>query len=358
MIRRFFGVGLFGLFLVLASCTLPQAEGNNPNQAVADQDPIGNSTAEMGQQEQPEGIDSDLLYPEDLVYLGAFRLPGGPPESGWGWGGAALTFFSDGDPAGGADGFPGSLFGTGHDWYQRISEVSIPTPILSADKQLGELPTATTLQDFQDLRGDLFPNLDYEIGRVGLEYLPVQGAQTSGKLYFAWSQHMLEDEFAITHGWTETNLSEMQPAGPWHLGSISNYSTSDYIFTIPIEWAERYTPGFRLVTGRYRDGGWSGQGPSLFAFGPWNQGNPPEPSARLETTPLLLYGSSSDQSTEKMNNYHDSDEWNGGAWLTAGERCSSDLCRHQRYRRVLVWLCQPRGLAAGSPLPRGAGCTL
>ncbi|MEN8241142.1 MAG: hypothetical protein ABFS17_04420 [Chloroflexota bacterium] len=313
-------MSLLGLVLGLTGCNLPLDEENPSNPVNAVDDQLNNPAIVTEPLDQAAVIGSELLYPDDLVYIGAFRLPASTAEFGWGWGGAALTFSPDGDPTGEADGFPGSLFGTGHDWFQQISEVSIPAPMISAGKQVEDLPTARTLQDFQDLHGNLFPHLDYEIGRVGLEYLAPQGEQSSGKLYFTWSQHMLEDEYSLTHGWAETDLSNMQTAGPWYLDAFSNYATSDYIFTISAEWAARYTPGMRLVTGRYRDGGWGGQGPSLFAFGPWNQGNPPEQGTRLQAAPLLLYGSSYDQSPDKMENYHDSDEWNGGAWLTAGER--------------------------------------
>jgi hypothetical protein len=67
-----------------------------------------------------------LIWPENLVYQGAFRLPGEGGETGWGWGGHAMTYYSGGDPNVLPDGYPGSLFGTGHDWYQRISEINIP----------------------------------------------------------------------------------------------------------------------------------------------------------------------------------------------------------------------------------------
>jgi hypothetical protein len=317
MTKRSFVLSVLGLISLLVGCNLPSGHQTTEISSNLNND---QPAATLPEPEQLAVESSELLYPEDLDYLGAFRLPPGEDVSGWGWGGAALTYYPEGDPGGEPDGFSGSLFGTGHDWYQQVSEVSIPAPVLSKSKQLDELKTAATLQGFHDLRGDLFPHLDYEIGRVGLEYLPAQGSQTTGKLYFTWSQHVLEDEFAPTHGWSETDFSSLQPAGPWRLEGVTNYATSDYIFTIPEDWAAAYTPGLRLVTGRYRDGGWSGQGPSLFAYGPWNQGNPPEPGTSLPAVHLLWYGSTYVQSPNKMENYHDSDEWNGGAWLTVGDR--------------------------------------
>jgi len=59
------------------------------------------------------------------------------------------------------------------------------------------------------------------------------------------------------------------PTRAWRVGSYSIYSVNDYMFDIPTNWAAANTPGMLLATGRYRDGGWSGQGPTLFACGPW-----------------------------------------------------------------------------------------
>ncbi|MBN1257687.1 MAG: hypothetical protein JXA52_08280, partial [Planctomycetes bacterium] len=72
-----------------------------------------------------------LIQPDDLEYRGAFRLPDGPEEYAWLWSGQALAYFPEGDPGGEADGYPGSIFGTGHDWNQYVSEISIPQPVIS-----------------------------------------------------------------------------------------------------------------------------------------------------------------------------------------------------------------------------------
>lgn len=265
-------------------------------------------------------ISTELVQPTDLVYKGAFRLPEGPEEIGWAWGGAAMTYYPGGDPNGPADGYTGSIFGTGHDWNQYVSEISIPVPVISPGKDVNELNTATTLQEFQNIRGDLFDHLDFEIPRAGLEYLPRQGDQTTDKLYFCWGQHYQEGEPSVSHGWSELDLSNPNPAGAWYIDNYTNYATNDYIFAIPRGWADANTPGQLLATGRFRDGGWSGQGPSLFAYGPWSEGNPPPRGSRLSAIPLLLYDSSISESNLMMNDYHHSDEWNGGSWLTAGDK--------------------------------------
>ena len=264
--------------------------------------------------------DGDLIQPTDLTYLGAFRLPPDAGGMGWEWSNwsSALTYYPDGDPSGSGDGYPGSLFGTGHDWNQWVSEVGIPEPVVSAGKDVNELNTATTLQDFADIRGGLFGDL--EMPRVGLAYLPAQGSQSSGKLYFAWAPHLDEGATNPSHGWADLDLSNPQSAGTWRVGDYWNYVTGDYLFDIPTVWADSYAAGRYLATGRYRDGGQGAQGPSLFAVAPWIEGNPPAAGTTLPTTPLLLYTAVTDAEQHTLDNYHHSDEWTGAAWLTAGSK--------------------------------------
>jgi hypothetical protein len=266
----------------------------------------------------------NLLKPDDLVYQGAFRLPDSSGNSNWEYSGHALTHFPGGDPDGVDDGYPGSLFGAGHDHQLHISEISIPVPVIS--RNLEELNRATTLQPFADISNGMFVAENMVIPRLGLEFLRSQGNQTSDKLHFVWGQHI--QAFEYSHGWAELNLLDPQPAGPWFFDGFTNYVTSDYLFEIPEAWADTYAPGMRLATGRAREGLWSGRGPALFAYAPWVDGNPPIPYTTLSTLkPLLLYGIQEPElpdivsdETMAVKDYRDSDHWMGGAWLTAAEK--------------------------------------
>lgn len=267
----------------------------------------------------------DLIHPSDLNYRGAFRLPdspGMPDNMGWGWSNwaSAATYYPDGDPNGASDGYPGSIFGVGHDQTQYVSEVDIPVPVISPGKNLDDLNTAATLQAFQDITGGLFPSM--ELPRAGLAYLPAQGAQTSGKLYFAFAPHLNEGATDPSHGWSELDLAEPQSAGLWRVGHQWNYVTGDYLFEIPQNWANTYAEGRYLATGRYRDGGQAAQGPALFAIAPWEAGNPPASGTTLSTTPLLLYTAVTDAEQHTVAGYHHADEWTGGAWLTSGDKAA------------------------------------
>ncbi len=263
------------------------------------------------------GAAGGRIEPGDIAYIGAFRLPDGPDEIGWGWSGQAMAYCPAGDPGGPDDGHPGSLFGVGHDWNQYVSEIAIPKPVVSKQKNRADLPTAKTLQQFANIRGDLYGEMEQP--RAGLAWLPKQGGQKTAKLYFCWAPHLDEVGTAPSHGWCETDLSNPKPAGPWSVAGLRNYFTCDYLFTIPEAWAGKHVPGMRLATGRYRDGGQAGQGPALYAFGPWNHGTPPPKSATLKAVTLLQYSAVTDEKQETMTGYHHSDEWSGGAWMTAGD---------------------------------------
>jgi hypothetical protein len=266
-----------------------------------------------------------LIDPADLVYLGAFRLPGESGGSSWEYSGYAMAYYPQGDPDGTDDGFPGSLFAVGHDHQQYVSEISIPLPVISPGKDVEQLNAASTLQPFADITGGRFGVL--EIPRAGLEVLPPQGEQDSWTLHFCWGQHF-EDAWNPTHGWSSLDLTAPETSGPWHIAGFSNYVTNDYLFEIPEAWAAAYTPGLRLATGRFRDGLWGGLGPSLIAIGLWEDGDPPPAGAVLtRAIPLLLYGRQQMGSLEidisgiePMSTFKEPDEWSGGAWLTAGAR--------------------------------------
>jgi hypothetical protein len=263
----------------------------------------------------------DLIQPENLAYLGAFRLPEGSGGSNWEYSGHGLTYFSNGDPSGPEDGFQGSLFGFGHDHHLQVSEISIPVPVLSRD--LFDLNTAGTLQPFSDITGGIFNPPEMTIPRAGIAYL----AQPEPGLHFTFGQHI--QDFEASHGWNGLNLADPQAHGPWFFDRYTNYITNDYLFDVPPAWAEANLPGALLASGRAREGLWSGRGPALFVYNPWDHGALPESGAALSATPLLLYGLQDEgipdiRGDESMAvaDYRDADHWWGGAWLTSGDRAA------------------------------------
>ena len=270
---------------------------------------------------------SKLIQPTDLIYLGAFRLPdvaGGASDSlGWEYGGGALTYRPTGDSSGKNDGFHGSLYGAGFEPMKLVSEITIPEPVVSPSKNPEDLNTAVTLQGFADVGGGYFDTF-VEMPRIGLSYL--KSPETGEKIHLSMGQHH-QDEVVPTHAWFDLDLSFPNTTGAWFIGSQSLYSVNDYLFEIPKAWADRYAGGRYLATGRYRDGGWSGKGPTLFAYSPLLSGNPPKNGERLNEVPLLLYSAtrtdSPDTTDSYLNGYQHPDEWEGGAWLTTTDSRSA-----------------------------------
>lgn len=265
------------------------------------------------------------IQPADFTYAGAFRLPaGGTRPKTFAYGGAAMTYNPAGDPAGAADGFPGSLFITGHDRMpygelpdgDQVAEVSIPSP--SSTHDIGTLGVATLLQDFHDVSAGLFPTLE-ELPRVAMQYL--SHSATGAVIHLAWGQHFQEEAATAvaSHAWFSPNLSSPESRGTWFIGEQSPYSVNGYMLDIPQSWASVYVGGRLLGTGRFRDGGWSGMGPALFAYTPWqSDGSAPPAGTRLTEKTLLLYQSSatSEDIEKALNGYQHGDAWEGAAWLT------------------------------------------
>ena len=275
----------------------------------------------------------DLIRPEDLEYLGAFRLPeGGERPRTFAYGGNAMTFSPNGDPSGLNDGFPGSLFITGHDRLPygelpdggQVAEVSIPDPVSS--RSLADLNRAEFLQDFHNVAAGHFTQME-EIPRIGL--LCLDNPATGPKIHIAYGQHFEPDPTAPTHGWFSPDLSNPDFHGAWFIGARSFYSVNDYLLEIPTAWADEHAQGRYVGTGRFRDGGWSGMGPALFAYRPWaDESGAPAPSgSHLEETTLLLYENSMNtESIERsLSGYQHPDDWAGGAWVTTASGKSSLL---------------------------------
>ncbi len=272
------------------------------------------------------------LQPGDLQYLGAFRLPGeGDRPQTFAYGGNAMTFNPGGDPSSPSDGFPGSLFITGHDRLpygelpngSQVAEISIPAPVKSSS--LSQLGQAQFLQGFHDITGGHFSELE-EIPRIGMQYLDTPA--TGPKVHLAWGQHLQPETPVASHAWFNPTLATPNLQGTWFIGNQSLYSVNGYMFAIPSAWADQYAQGRYLGTGRFKDGGWSGMGPALFAYRPWLDSGAPAPAGtHLGETTLLLYQASDTTPNieHSLNNYQHPDEWEGGAWITTGTNKSAVL---------------------------------
>jgi hypothetical protein len=327
----------------------------------------------------PAVAGSQRIQPADFEYLGAFRLPGDDdrPKT-FAYGGNAMTFNPDGDPSGPNDGFPGSLFITGHDRMaygdlpdgNQVAEVAIPVPVRSKD--LDQLDTATFLQDFRNVFQGMFTTLE-EIPRVGMLYL--RRTETGSKLHVCFGQHFQEsiETQVASHAWVEPTLSSPNSKGTWYIGNQSFYSVNGYMFEVPASWADTHAGGRYIATGRYRDGGWSGQGPALFAYKPWidASGTPAPGGTRLDETVILLYENSQNTTNvvdHSLAGYQHADEWEGGTWITTSAGGAAVLFAGTKGTGAQYWYgwvnpagpglpCVETGLIGQFPLCRNANGT-
>lgn len=303
----------------------------------------------------------DRLQPGDFRYLGAFRLPdAGERPLTFAWGAGAMTFRPAQGRAPGRGELPGSLYLMGHDRMaygalpngNQLAELAIPAPVASRD--LDALPVARFLQGFHDVAAGQFVGLD-ELPRVGLAWLDT--AATGPLLHLAWGAHFQPETPAPSHAWISPDLANPDFTGPWFVGDGLEYANNDYLFAIPDGWARAHLGGPALATGRYRDGGWSGMGPALFAYRPWQDeaGTPAPAGATLAAVPLLHYTSSRDSEdiVGALAGYQHPDEWSGGAWIETASGKSALLIAGTKSVGAKYWygFVNP----AGPDLPCVAG---
>lgn len=311
-------ISIFIFLLIVLACSFPRAYPVQVQPALVSPTPVESQPQPL----PPPYASGDVISPDEFEYLGAFRLPGGEdrPQT-FAYGGNAMTFNPDGDPAGTQDGFPGSLFVMGHDRMpygdlpdgNQVAEIAIPAPVISKD--IEELNTAEFIQRFQNVAAGHFTEYD-EIPKVGMQYL--NRPETGPKIHIAWGEHLQSEDFP-THGWFNPTLSNPDFRGEWFIGNQDLYSVNGYMFEIPAEWADAYAGGRYLATGRMRDGGQGGMGPTLFAYRPWNtDGSAPPSGIRLEEVTLLLYENAynTEEIVRSLNGYQHPDAWEGGAWIT------------------------------------------
>lgn len=236
----------------------------------------------------------NAISQENIVYLGAFALPddGESEQDMFSWGGEAMCYNPQND----------SLFISGHGWHTYIAEISIPEPTVSKD--ISQLDQSQLIRGFTDIKGSLFDQWTMEIPRAGLEVV-------DDTLFFCFGEHFEEGISLGTHGYTDLNLSESTKVC---IAGNYLYSSNDYLFKMPDAYIE-YFGGNDLCTGRFRDGGWSGMGPSMLGVSSQNIINA-ENNELILVSPVIKYEDSYMGDTGyKMNNYSHANSWTGGAFV-------------------------------------------
>jgi hypothetical protein len=257
----------------------------------------------------------NLIYPSDFKYLGAFRLEEiwGPDNHTWEYSNGPLAYYPNGDPAGSADGFPGSLFMAGHVYSSLVAELSIPKPIIS--KSLNALPVAKTLQPMVSVT-DSLQNTNGFI--LGMTYVPAQD-----RVFFTYGQDYSAsncDQAGAPPGLGsfKPTLNSAQAQGLWFLGTLSPFQSLRYIAEIPSLYSSQIG-GLEISSGRHR--GWCPEGTNFYASAPWLNGNPPAPNAKLSYQKLMEFGGY-DAPSSWSKEHSPANAYQGVAWLTKGTRAA------------------------------------
>ncbi len=171
--------------------------------------------------------DLPLLTPASLTYLGAFSVPHRDGnDRPLGYGGHALTV----DPA------RNGLFFGGHDWYQELCEISIPTTISLTQ-------TASILQNCTDVTEGRLDQVDDYLPKLGGTLVYSDRLIIAAYGYYDANYNQVLSHFASSPTLSQTG--DIQ--GPYQVGDWAG-SVSGYMTTIPLEW--RSALGGPALTGQ------------------------------------------------------------------------------------------------------------
>lgn len=191
---------------------------------------------------------------DDITYLGSFDVPNKDSSSGdessLGYGGNALGYNPAND----------SLFFGGHDWYQKLAEISIPSNFSQ---------TAQVLQDLEDVT-------DGQLGDVDDGTIKLTGTLVyEGKLVIAASAYYDADANQTkSHFSSGLDLAVGNDAkGPFAVtGQANARSKAGYMTQIPADWQSAF--GGPALTGNCCQSiiSASSTGPSATVFDPTTVG--------------------------------------------------------------------------------------
>lgn len=292
---------------------------------------------------QGDGGTGERLQPADFTYQGAFRLP-----AEFDWGARGLSFYPPGD------GGVGSLLVTG---FELVSDPAHPgescwDPAWNCQAYYGELaippparqdnwenlPEAALLNPLAAFDARLAATVHREYIFVDdLEYVPRRGSQAQDKLYGSlvlWYAEGEAGEATFPTIWM-ANLDGTGVQGMFHVGPdetpYHGRKMGAYLFSVPAWYADQYLGGRTLITGRSRGTPLSGlepltirggsQGPTLFAFRPWDSDTA---TGNLDALPMLYYRVAfpgcggpnvGDPNECDYPGFTMCDDWSGGAFV-------------------------------------------
>lgn len=193
----------------------------------------------------------------DFTYLGAFKVPDATKAP---WDENSLEY-SEGriayNPA------KNSIYISGHDWYQRVSEISIPALKTGA---LNTLNTAAWIQEPVNIAG--------RIPQYTLEDTVKIGGMTvdeQGRLIVAFYEFYDGDADAVRSHivvTTPANLKTSQITGLCQVGTMGGGFVGGYMCRVPDEWRAQIGKPFLTGMAGIAVTGRTSNGPAAFGFDP------------------------------------------------------------------------------------------
>jgi|GEM_PF-947586 len=199
-----------------------------------------------------------LLYQQNLQYVGAFRVPGGQIGSSvFDYGGSALAF----NPAN------NSLFMVGHSSDQAVAEVAIPSTILNTT-DLSRLSVAKVLQPFTSILPRL-PNNPSNMsvgGQEAIGGLMVVDGQLIGTAFNTYdgSASVNVSHFKLS----STNLASANVSGLYQVGNMGGGFVGGYMAPIPSEWQSALGAPYLTGQAALNIISRTSSGPAAFGFDP------------------------------------------------------------------------------------------
>ncbi len=224
-----------------------------------------------------------LLQSNNLIYVGAFRLPVVPYGGGHG-----ATYSFDYAAAGVAfNPANNSLFINNHIYEQKTAEISIPE--IKSSTTLNGLAQSVFLQDFSDIsEGNLSrinPSGTQYAGTTRMGGLLVHNNKLVGTSYAYYDGGVTTDLSHFTSGLNLSNIGDFK--GMFKVGKLNPGFYGGYMTAVPMEWQSDF--GASALTGQCCIAiiSRTSFGPALFAFNPDDLGvkNP------VPVAPLVYYPS-------------------------------------------------------------------
>jgi hypothetical protein len=217
----------------------------------------------------PPAQPSARLTFEQIVYEGAFRLPGGGEGDTFSFGGRPLAFNPVANTL-----FVGARSG-------KVAELAIPTPVKATSPE--ELPFAHFVQPFHDPADGRIRDVAAE--GASLDGLLVHAGRLygTGLIYYDATHSQQLTHFTRSLNLGRAEVTRMHRVGePGQAGFVAGYMAS-----VPQEWQAAL--GGAAVTGQccIPIAGRTSWGPSLFSWNPSQLGR----GAATGATPLLYYNS-------------------------------------------------------------------